>query len=237
MDSNIIKNILVETWESVKNEVKHDLRPILYKISLDASKKNEICQDELKECINRFTDSNSGSAAGHAYSNSDYFRVNQLNDILPQLLIYYAKCKFKHIDIYEYIKEDSTRFFLNLQIFIALLNLKESNITEIEPTLPDWTKSGKGNELLNNAINDGYIIKDTYKWDCSKRGGKALLAYFIDRASDYLDLRPENDKIPWLSFSFLMNNSDDIAYLKGVVSGYKHPEHPKPEPKIGRAHV
>lgn len=237
IDKHQIESILIESWNIVKDEVDHELRPIIYKVLLDKNNYFEICNLEINKCIDRFTKGDNASAAGYAYSNSNFFRVKELNDILPKLLVYYKndKLNYCNINIDEYIKEDSRRFFLNLQILSALLSLKERKNddrkkTKAEPTLPEWTKSEKGKELLKKVISDGYVIKDTYKWDCSKRGRKALLAYFIDRASDYLDLRPENDKIPWLSFSFLMNNSGDIAYLKGVVTGYKHPEHPKPEP-------
>lgn len=96
--------------------------------------------------------------------------------------------------------------------------------------LPDELNTEQSRLLFKKAIDEGYIDGSTYKWDYSIRGRKSLLAYFIDKASDYLELRDDSERIPWATFLFLMKDRSDIDYLKGVVSGYNHPEHPKPEP-------
>ncbi len=108
--------------------------------------------------------------------------------------------------------------------------ITESNKEPISTDLPDELNTEKARSLLQKAIDGNYIDGSTYKWDYSIRGKTALLAYFIDKASDYLELRDDSERIPWAKFLFLMKDKSDISYLKGVVSDYSHPERPKPEP-------
>ncbi|MFR9556116.1 MAG: hypothetical protein SNH99_01840 [Rikenellaceae bacterium] len=88
-----------------------------------------------------------------------------------------------------------------------------------QPQLPQELTSTKATELIDKAIKVGLIEKkgDSYKWNYSK----ALLAYFADKASEYLCLGKGmydgKIKVSWKPFEMMFGYND----LSGAKRDYQ----------------
>lgn len=75
-------------------------------------------------------------------------------------------------------------------------------------SMPELLAMEKGRKLLERLEANGYCQKDGdgYKW--AKSG--ALYGFMVDKASEMLFLRKENEKIPWRVFEDIFNVDDKI---------------------------
>ena len=75
-------------------------------------------------------------------------------------------------------------------------------------SMPELLAMEKGRKLLERLEANGYCQKDGdgYKW--AKSG--ALYGFMVDKASEMLYLRQENEKIPWRVFEDIFNVDDKI---------------------------
>ena len=65
-----------------------------------------------------------------------------------------------------------------------------------------------------------------YKWE----GSSSLFGFFVDLASDKLNLRPSNGRIPWKIFKVAFQRSEsEIETAKQAVNGYKNKGLSEPE--------
>lgn len=223
LEKSHIETIILESWEFVKPEVKHELKRIIKKCNLDIGKAMDYCTEEIKICIDNFTKCNNGSVAGHAYSNSNYYIVNTVEEISPALLNLYLGyvCKFNIVDYTSFIKEDSRVFFKNLQLYISLNNLiNKFNQDNNSTSLPAELSSNEATEIFQKAITAGFCIanENGYNWNFEKFTGQ-LLAYFCQVLSCYLNLSKKSDKygnktVSWKPF--------EIAFGVKNIKSYKN---------------
>lgn len=77
-------------------------------------------------------------------------------------------------------------------------------------------------QKIEYCVPDG----DLYRWT----GTASLFGYFVDLASNKLNVRPSNDRIPWKIFKIAFQRSDsDIATAKQAVNDYKKKGLSEPE--------
>lgn len=82
--------------------------------------------------------------------------------------------------------------------------------------------------LFSNAISKGLIDSDgdKYKWNDTA----SLYGYFVDKTSDFLGIRPSNDRLPWKKYeTIITNHSKLLATAKQAVNDYKNKGLPPPE--------
>lgn len=93
---------------------------------------------------------------------------------------------------------------------------ENKNPSTSTPQLPKELDTEKGRELLQRAINAGFL-SETYKWIGSTKG---LLAYFTERASEYLSLGKgiydSKPKISWKPFEILFNEKN-LSISKKII--------------------
>lgn len=98
--------------------------------------------------------------------------------------------------------------------------------TDIEKlSLPEELNTAEAKDLFSRVRwckKDGGL----YKWI----GTAALFGYFTDKTSDYLGIRPSNDRVPWSKYkkAFQMNTKD-IDTARQAVNGYKNQQKNEPE--------
>lgn len=98
--------------------------------------------------------------------------------------------------------------------------------TDIEKlSLPEELNTAEAKDLFSRVRwckKDGGL----YKWI----GTAALFGYFTDKTSDYLRIRPSNDRVPWSKYkkAFQMNTKD-IDTARQAVNGYKNQQKNEPE--------
>ena len=119
----------------------------------------------------------------------------------------------------------------------ALIKLRDGKQTEPELTAPEpqpqQTKpevlnNDKAKELFKRAISKGLISTDgdKYKWNDTA----SLYGYFVDKTSDFLNIRPSNNRVPWIKYKeIISNHSELLATAKQAVNDYKNKELNPPE--------
>lgn len=116
--------------------------------------------------------------------------------------------------ITDYEKRDQTGIIIGALKMFGSQNKKPKPLNQNKP-LNTMTSSQK--EIIFLKLKEtGYFIEsnNNYQWT----GSKALLAYFVDVASDILKLRPNNNRIPWKPFEQLFN----ITGLSSSRNEYKN---------------
>ena len=75
-------------------------------------------------------------------------------------------------------------------------------------------------EILSKAMDVGFVDVDQqgFKWMKSA----ALFGYFVDKVSDFLNLKPDNGRIPWKLFQglFVNINDNNILAARKAINGY-----------------
>lgn len=117
----------------------------------------------------------------------------------------------------------------------ALIKLRDGKRTEPEQTAPEpqQTKpevlnNDKAKELFKRAISKGLISTDgdKYKWNDTA----SLYGYFVDKTSDFLNIRPSNNRVPWIKYKeIISNHSELLATAKQAVNDYKNKKLNPPE--------
>lgn len=117
----------------------------------------------------------------------------------------------------------------------TLIKLRDGKRTEPEQTAPEpqQTKpevlnNDKAKELFKRAIIKGLISTDgdRYKWNDTA----SLYGYFVDKTSDFLNIRPSNNRVPWIKYKeIISNHSKLLATAKQAVNDYKNKELNPPE--------
>lgn len=82
--------------------------------------------------------------------------------------------------------------------------------------------------LFESAIAKGLVSLEgeKYRWNDTA----SLYGYFVDKTSNYLDIRPSNNRIPWKKYEVIVTNHTDLlATAKQAVNDYKNKELPPPE--------
>ena len=94
--------------------------------------------------------------------------------------------------------------------------------------MPDVLATDEAKKLFESAINKGLISVDgdKYKWNDTA----SLYGYFVDKTSDFLNIRPSNNRIPWKKYeAIITNHSVLVATAKQAVNDYKNKELSPPE--------
>lgn len=94
--------------------------------------------------------------------------------------------------------------------------------------VPDVLETDEGKKLFERAITKELISADgdKYKWNDTA----SLYGYFVDKTSDFLNIRPSNNRIPWKKYeAIITNHSILIATAKQAVNDYKNKELSPPE--------
>ncbi len=116
--------------------------------------------------------------------------------------------------IADYEKRDQTGIIISALKMSGPQNKKPKSLSQ-NKLLNTMTSNQK--EIIFSKLKEtGYFIEsnNNYQWT----GSKALLAYFVDIASDRLGLRPSNNRIPWKPFEQLFN----ITGLSSSRNEYKN---------------
>lgn len=82
--------------------------------------------------------------------------------------------------------------------------------------------------LFERAIAKRLVCLDgeKYRWNDTA----SLYGYFVDKTSNYLNIRPSNDRIPWKEYEdIITNHTKLLATAKQAVNDYKNKELPPPE--------
>lgn len=82
--------------------------------------------------------------------------------------------------------------------------------------------------LFKRATDKGLVClnNDKYRW----LDTASLYGYFVDKTSDFLNIRPSNDRIPWKKYEgIIINHSNLLATARQAVNAYKNKELPPPE--------
>ena len=102
----------------------------------------------------------------------------------------------------------------------------QQNKTQIEIQilhLPDDVKA-----LLESATCKGLVEADgcKYRW----KDTASLYGYFVDKTSDFLNLRYGNGRVPWKKYEeFISNHKELLATAKQAVNDYKNKDLNPPE--------
>ena len=94
--------------------------------------------------------------------------------------------------------------------------------------LPKELDTDEAQALFQNLINWGYCVYEgnLYKWESTP----SLFGYFVDVASNFLNIRPSNNRLPWKIFKIAFQCSDkDISTAKQAVNAYKNKGLSEPE--------
>lgn len=92
----------------------------------------------------------------------------------------------------------------------------------------DVFETDEAKKLFERAIAKGLISADgnKYKWNDTA----SLYGYFVDKTSDFLNIRPSNNRIPWKKYErIIINHSILIATAKQAINDYKNKELSPPE--------
>lgn len=94
------------------------------------------------------------------------------------------------------------------QLSGAVVEVMDKLSKDLSSDLPREWKTEKATKLLDAAVDCGLleIAGVKYRWLKSK----ALYGYFCDKVSRYLDIRPSNERIPWIKFAQLIINHKEI---------------------------
>lgn len=94
--------------------------------------------------------------------------------------------------------------------------------------IPQEFVTDKAIELFGRALEIGLIINDgdKYKWNDTA----SLYGYFVDKTSDFLNLRHSNNRLPWKKYEgIITNHSELLATARQAVNDYKNKELAPPE--------
>lgn len=94
--------------------------------------------------------------------------------------------------------------------------------------IPQEFVTDKAIELFGRALEKGLIINDgdKYKWNDTA----SLYGYFVDKTSDFLNLRHSNNRLPWKKYEgIITNHSELLATARQAINDYKNKELPPPE--------
>ena len=83
-------------------------------------------------------------------------------------------------------------------------------------------------ELFERAVNKGLISADgdKYKWIDTA----SLYGYFVDKTSDFLNIRYSNNRVPWKKYkAMISNHSVLLVTARQAVNDYTNKELPPPE--------
>lgn len=106
---------------------------------------------------------------------------------------------------------------------------KVDKVDTIRQVIKDQNKADEACKVIGRAV-DARLIEESpegLKWAASA----SLYGYFVDKVSDRLDLRGNNNRIPWKTFDAIIANSDSMkATAKAAVNDYTNkglnpPEH------------
>ena len=121
-------------------------------------------------------------------------------------------------------------FYHSCYSHIRHLFVEEHKETNQNPTtdcgkLPKELNTPKARELfgkISSCEKDG----DLYKWT----GSASLFGYFVDRTSDFLYIRPSNNRMPWKIYQQAFQISESsISTAKSAVKNYTHNGKSEPE--------
>lgn len=105
----------------------------------------------------------------------------------------------------------------------------EPEQTAIEPQqIPQDFVTNEAKELFKRAIKKGLVSNDgdKYKWNDSA----SLYGYFVDKTSDFLNIRHSNNRLPWKKYeAIITNHSSLIATARQAVNDYKNKQFNPPE--------
>lgn len=116
----------------------------------------------------------------------------------------------------------------------VLIRLRDEVQTEPEQAAPEpqqipkELRTDEAKEMFKRAIDKGFVVVDgdRYKWNDTA----SLYGYFVDKTSDYLNLRSSNNRIPWKKYeAIITNHSTLLATAKQAVNDYRNKELPPPE--------
>lgn len=119
----------------------------------------------------------------------------------------------------ERLKEERERLYNSLKQKAGLLHQNQQDKVFL---------NGSAKRLFSNAISEGLIDSDgdKYKWNDTA----SLYGYFVDKTSDFLGIRPSNDRLPWKKYeTIITNHSTLLATAKQAVNDYKNKGLPPPE--------
>lgn len=143
---------------------------------------------------------------GRAKLNQEH-RIYNTNEMI-QVLNLYIICEDYH-NQYEYIRN-------------LFEKARESNKSEKLPKKLDTQKAKSLFEKIPYCEKDGNL----YKWN----GSPSLFGYFVDKTSDFLGIRPSNNRKPWSIYAeaFQMSKKS-ISTAKSAVNDYKNKSISEPE--------
>jgi hypothetical protein len=105
----------------------------------------------------------------------------------------------------------------------------EPEQTAIEPQqIPQDFVTNEAKELFKRAIKKELVSNDgdKYKWNDSA----SLYGYFVDKTSDFLNIRHSNNRLPWKKYeAIITNHSSLIATARQAVNDYKNKPFNPPE--------
>lgn len=107
--------------------------------------------------------------------------------------------------------------------------IPEPEQAAIEPQqIPQDFVTNEAKELFKRAIKKGLVSNDgdKYKWNDSA----SLYGYFVDKTSDFLNIRHSNNRLPWKKYEgIITNHRSMLATARQAVNDYKNKELPPPE--------
>lgn len=89
-------------------------------------------------------------------------------------------------------------------------------------------ETDEAKRVFSKTLSKGLIKVDgnKYKWNDSA----SLYGYFVDKTSDFLNIRHSNNRIPWKKYgTIITNHSEILTTAKQAVNDYKNKELPPPE--------
>ena len=130
-----------------------------------------------------------------------------------------------------FINEWKARCNTDIFPFIDMLGMQKDNLLvekKEKESLPNKLRTKEAKDLFKKIIELGYCVKDggLYKWT----GTDALYGYFVDVASDFLNVRPSNNHKPWKIFSTAFQCCKRVENnAMQAVNGYKNKGLSEPE--------
>lgn len=82
-------------------------------------------------------------------------------------------------------------------------------------------ETDEAKELFGKALVKGLIKNDGNKYEWADTA--SLYGYFVDKTSDYLNIRPSNNRIPWKFYGeIITNHSKILTTAKQAVNDYNN---------------
>lgn len=86
---------------------------------------------------------------------------------------------------------------------------------------PNVLNTERAKFIFESAIEKGLLIVDgdKYRWNDTA----SLYGYFVDKTSDFLDIRQSNNRIPWKTYEpIIINHSELLATARQAVNDYNN---------------